>query len=290
MNTYNKMDNTGTQQPQISAPQPNDQPIDQMPQNPSWQIPTATPTAPVISPSVPQVATPEPSPWKSTPIQNPQPSIEGTQMSSWQTPSTQQDLNTQQVTQPIEPSTPTIQAPWQTIAAPTTTVGQAPVSSSPWQSTPVASTTPSASTPWQEQTETTSTNEAPTSQPSVTQEAPLITPKKKVPPVILGALTMFVIVAIAGGTFLLSRGVSSTAPVAPNAPSSQPKAFDPNEEAGIKVPTSTVSAQKEPFDPNGTIDCSNVPSSMPYGNRCLKVLKYPDGSVDWAPGELESLM
>jgi hypothetical protein len=107
--------------------------------------------------------------------------------------------------------------------------------------------------------------------------------KKGVPPVIVGILTLFFISGISGGLFLISKGVSSPTPIAPNAPISIPKAFDPNEDmVAVKTPTPG-------FDPNGTIDCTNVPNTAPFGNRCVATITTSTGEVVWANGALEAL-
>lgn len=117
------------------------------------------------------------------------------------------------------------------------------------------------------------------------QEPPLIIHKKGIPSGFKAVVIMLVIITVVGGTFLVSRGVSSSAPIAPNAPLSQPKAFDPIEEEQIPIVIPAVTK----FDPNGTIDCSKIPNTQPYGNRCVPVVILPNGQVDWAPGALEAL-
>lgn len=89
-----------------------------------------------------------------------------------------------------------------------------------------------------------------------------IAKKSKVPAILLGLIALVIIAGIGGITFMLSRGVNSQNAVAPNAPDSEPKAF-------------------EPFDPMGTIDCSNEPNTAPYGNRCIPTMTDPDGNVIW---------
>jgi hypothetical protein len=134
-------------------------------------------------------------------------------------------------------------------------------------------------------TQTTTTTTVPTSTPT-TPEAPLVTKKKGLPPVVMGVLAMFFVAGIAGGTFLMSSGVSSSAPISPNAPASEPKAFDPNEEAGMTGVTTTPTPG---FDPNGTIDCTGKPNTAQYGNRCVTTVTLPNGAIDWAPGAMDSL-
>jgi hypothetical protein len=126
---------------------------------------------------------------------------------------------------------------------------------------------------------------------STLEEIPLVVKKKGVPPVIMGVLTLVLIAGIAGGTFLMSSGVSSDKPISPNAPSSIPKAYDPNEEAGITAITkpAVTSVPGEGFDPNGSIDCTGIPNTAAYGNRCVATVKNSVGVEVWAPGAIEAL-
>lgn len=103
---------------------------------------------------------------------------------------------------------------------------------------------------------------------------------------IKGIVAILVVVIVAFGTFFVSRKVNSTTPIAPNAPASQPKAFDIVKDV---TPTEIIIPAITKFDPNGTIDCSKVPNTLPYGNRCVPIIKSANGDVNWAPGAIEAL-
>lgn len=222
-----------------------------------------------------------------------------------------------QITSPVTPVVP-VTSPWQTPVEPVkteTSPAANTIPNSPWESTPVPGADqgqPEITPPWQAVstpateniTTVTTTTVSPVTSPSPSPwtsapvtpvstptppaavEPPLMTKKKGMSPVITGVLAIFVVAGIAGGTYLLSRGVSSSTPIAPNAPASVPKAFDPNEGAAQGLVAATPTPK---FDPAGTIDCSRFPNTAQYGNRCLKTITAPNGSVTWAPGELNFL-
>lgn len=215
------------------------------------------------------------------------------------------NTNSQTITDPITPSIdpvqlqppvvtePTPMTPWQT-TTPTP-------STSPWQTTPITTNPqiePTIQAPWQtaQTTNTVTTEAIPVAQ--VITAAPMTTPvyttnaiptnlapKKGFSPVIMAVAMMFLVAGAVGGTYFVSRGVSTTAPIAPNAPASEPKAFDPTEEN----PTVTVTPPIDSFDPNGTVDCTNFPNTAQYGNRCVDTVTTDTGEVVWAPGAIESL-
>jgi len=86
-------------------------------------------------------------------------------------------------------------------------------------------------------------------------------------------------------TFIVSIGVSSSKSIAPNAPESRPKAYEPTESLSI----TPIIIPLTDFDPKGTIDCSSFPDTLPYGNRCVPVIKDSSGTTTWAPGAIEAL-
>jgi len=110
------------------------------------------------------------------------------------------------------------------------------------------------------------------------QEPELIVKKSGMPPVLNAMLAVLVLIIVAGGTYAISMGVSSSRSITPNAPTSNPKAFDTAE-------TLTTEA----FDPNGDIDCSEVPNTAPYGNRCVEIVVLENGEITWAPGAIEAI-
>lgn len=193
-------------------------------------------------------------PWQSTPVQPAAPMSMPTPDSApaWQATQTTELPTPAPLSQPIA----------------TTPMSEQPMTTSPWQSTPVQPVAVIAT-------------------PEIaTVEPPLVPKKAKMPPAILGVLSLFVVAGVAGGTYLLSMGVSSEKSVAPNAPSSQPKAFDPNEGTNIAISNPT---EDIPFDQNGTADCSNIPFTAAYGNRCVATVTLESGEVTWAPGAIEAL-
>jgi hypothetical protein len=183
---------------------------------------------------------------------------------------------------PTPPAEPWISPSSQTTtpSQPTTVVNVNSAPQSPWVATPVTTSQPvqTPTTPsWPTGNlapSTTPVAEAQTttvSETTTTVEPPLPTKKKGASPVLLGLVALVLVSGVAGMTFMVSRGVSNQAPIAPNAPSSEPQAFEPS-----PVPT-------EAFDQNGTADCSGQPNTAPYGNRCLPTVTDAAGNVTWAP-------
>ena len=153
---------------------------------------------------------------------------------------------------------------------PTTVVNVGTVTpSSPWVTTPA----PTPQLP-----------ETPSPQPTSivtetkTETQPIIETKKQgASPILLGLVALLLVGGVAGTTFMLSRGVSNQEPIAPNAPASEPKAFEPE-----PTPTEVLTpVPTEPFDPLGTIDCSAYPSTAQYGNRCFPTTTDENGNVIW---------
>jgi len=202
-------------------------------------------------------------PPQSQPVQ-PQPlqTEPGIPMSSWQTPTPVQNTSPWQTT-PI-PETPQVetvlQAPWQGVQAAVVSTVSAPYATP----LPVAS--------------------EPLTSPVVVSPSDLSS-KKGVSPAIMAVVVMFLAAGTIGGTYFVSRGISTNAPVAPNAPASEPQAFEPTE----AMPTDIVTTPVGGFDPNGTIDCTDVPDTAPYGNRCVATVVTETGEVVWAPGAIEEL-
>lgn len=216
--------------------------------------------------------------------------------SPWQIPAAQTTVTVENAENTsVAPATviPTTEpaSPWQTS---TTPLQDVPRVASPWQTTSiqeVKNETVVAEPSFPTAFPTIST---PTTEP----EAPLMPKKKGIPPVVTGVLALFFVVGVAGGMFMLSRGVNTSASIAPNAPASEPKAFDPSEESGTDIITPMANEDTVPtettiptdaFDPNGSIDCANEPDTAPYGNRCVATVVSDTGEVTWAPGAIEAL-
>lgn len=170
---------------------------------------------------------------------------------------------------------------------------------SPWQTTPIPET-PQVETvlqaPWQgvqttEDSAVTASYATPLPAASQPVASPVVVPpsdlasKKGISPAIMAVVVMFLAAGTIGGTYFVSRGISTNAPVAPNAPASEPQAFEPTE----AMPTEIVTTPAGGFDPNGTIDCTDVPDTAQYGNRCVATVVTETGEVVWAPGAIEEL-
>lgn len=166
-----------------------------------------------------------------------------------------------QVTQPNWPAQASAQTP-----QPTTIVNVTAAPPLPWAATSTVPTPPPVAVPTAVTSETTTVVE-----PSMPAR------KKGVSPVLLSLVALVLVGGVAGATFMVSRRINQQSAVAPNAPESEPQAFEP-------TPTEVVTpAITGGFNPNGEIDCSEFPNTAPYGNRCLPTVTDQYGNVTWSP-------
>ncbi len=126
-------------------------------------------------------------------------------------------------------------------------------------------------TPPTPQVETVGFTPLPTvTEPESLQQTELPKPKKGMSPVIMGVLIALFLGVAGGGVFVVSRATSGQAPVAPTAPESEPRAFEPTETENLNA-TDVIP------------DCSAMPNTAPYGNECRPTIIDANGNVMWAP-------
>ena len=100
-------------------------------------------------------------------------------------------------------------------------------------------------------------------------------PKKRMSPLLMGAFTLIFLGVAGSGVFVVSRAISGQASVAPTAPESEPRAFEPTP---TEAPIIT-----ESYNPDGTLDCSSVPNTAPFGDKCRSTIIDEFGNITWAP-------
>ena len=92
-----------------------------------------------------------------------------------------------------------------------------------------------------------------------------------VSPIVTVGAMMLLVVVITSGAYLLSIRLSAA----------------PANIETAKVEPTPMAPEK--FDIKGDIDCTNVPNTAPYGNKCVEIIVQKDGTVAWMPGAIEIL-
>lgn len=136
-----------------------------------------------------------------------------------------------------------------------------------------------------------------------TEQQATSAPQPSTPPVqknnmmgaVVAVLGVFVVGGIAGAAYFTSQRINTTASVSPATPESQSRAFDPSEmpstsnitpedsENTEPMPKISVMPTPELFNDQVEMDCSGVPQTAPYGNKCRPYITTPMGTTIWDP-------
>jgi hypothetical protein len=101
------------------------------------------------------------------------------------------------------------------------------------------------------------------------------------------AIGAILLVAGIGAASYFTAGVlQERVSVAPNTPTSEPLAFE-TDRAFVDDGSGVEYDATWRYD--GTIDCTGIPNTAAFGNRCVATVTLESGTVVWAPGVMESL-
>lgn len=121
---------------------------------------------------------------------------------------------------------------------------------------------------------------------STVTEEPELPTKKKMPTAVLAVLLLALLTVAGGGTFLISRAISTQQAVAPTAPESQPFAYEtPTLEGEIPSTTSGGIAipPSGPVITDESVDCSGKPMTKAYEGQCFPYAIDNNGIKYWIP-------